>query len=333
MVSVIRDGKENRTLTHDNHKCIGCGICVETCPTESIKLGPVLPVARGLLEMDLISIQEKRCALCGLCSFACPISALNFEINGKNSKELEEYPKWEHGSEITEENCIYCGNCKKACPSESIYISRNLPKIEYLVLGEAEINKDKCIYCSMCKDICPANAITMTENNINSVNPYIAENIEIDKSKCIYCGMCKKICPEEAIKIVCTTCMDNEKIQKVEITGNIALDQNTCIYCGWCQEICPKDAAHVVKPFEGEILVNTEIECKGNSCHACQDVCQCNSISIVDNHSKINPAMCILCGACAKVCPQNILTIKRNDMKIKNINSVSWQKILGSLIE
>jgi 4Fe-4S ferredoxin len=208
-----------------------------------------------------------------------------------------------------------------------------LPNREDLVIGEVEIYKDKCVYCGMCEEICPANAIIITKNNINSNKPYIGENIEIDENKCIYCGICKKICPEEAIKIVCTTCMDNEKIPDVEITGNIILDQDICINCGWCEEICPVDAAKVEKPFEGELLVNPEIECKGDSCHACQDVCPCNSISIVNNESKINPSMCILCGACAKTCPQNMLTIKRNDMKLKNINSVSWQKILGSLIE
>lgn len=333
MASVIRNGKDVRKLTHTNHKCVGCGICVDICPTESLKLGPILPIARGILEMDLISIQENKCVLCGLCSFACPFGALDFEINGENAKKLENYPKWEHNAEITEKDCIYCGNCKTACPRDAIFINRKLPNIEDLVVGEAEIDKDKCIYCGMCEEMCPADAITIDKNEINSSNQEIAKNIELDKNKCIYCGICKKICPEEAIKIVCTTCMDNEKIDKVEIAGDILLDQESCIKCGWCEEICPESAAHVIKPFEGQIIIDGEIECKGDSCHACQDVCPCNSISIVNNKSKINPSMCILCGACAKACPQNMLTIKRNDMKLKNINSISWQKILGSLIE
>lgn len=126
--------------------------------------------------------------------------------------------------------------------------------------------------------------------------------------------------------------MDNEKIDKVEITGDIVLDQESCINCGWCEEICPEGAAHVIKPFEGEIIIDKEVECKGDSCHACQDVCPCNAISI-NNVSKINPSMCTLCGACVKACPQNMLEIKRSDMKLGNINSRSWQRILGSLIE
>ena len=39
MKSIIREGDENRSLTHNNDKCIGCGICTSICPTESIKNG------------------------------------------------------------------------------------------------------------------------------------------------------------------------------------------------------------------------------------------------------------------------------------------------------
>jgi len=333
MTSIVRKGKENRELTHTNHKCVGCGICVDICPTESLKLGPVLPIRRGILEMDFINMQKDKCVLCGLCSFACPADALDLKIDNESVKENPNYPKREYGSEIKEEDCIYCGNCKKACPREAIYLSRELPDVKDLVIGETDIYRDKCIYCGVCEEMCPADAITINRNNINSSKPFIADNIEIDEDKCIYCGICKKACPEEAIKIVCTTCMDNEKIPEVEITGSILLDEDICINCGWCEEICSFDAAKVTKPFEGEMIRNPEIECKGDSCHACQDVCPCNAVSIIDNTSVINPAMCMLCGACAKACPQDILSAKRTEMKLKNIRSNSWQKILGSLIE
>ncbi|MCL2688196.1 MAG: 4Fe-4S binding protein [Methanobrevibacter sp.] len=333
MTSIVRKGKEDRELSHINHKCVGCGICIDICPTESLKLGPVLPICRGLLEMDFVSVQKDTCVLCGICSFACPVEAFDFKINNETLEKDPKYPKWECGSEIEEEKCIYCGNCKTACPREAIFINRKLPDRKNLVMGETEIYKDKCIYCGICEEICPADAVTIYKNDISSIKQYTAENIEIDEDKCIYCGICKRACPEEAMKIVCTTCMDNENIPKVEITGDIALEQDMCINCGWCEEICPMDAAKVIKPFEGEVIVNTEIECKGDSCHACQDVCQCNAVSIVDNTSKINPAMCMLCGACVKACPQDILDVKRTEMRLTNIRSSSWQKILGSLLE
>ena len=333
MASVVRNGTDSRELTHVNHKCVGCGICVDICPTDSLKLGPVLPVARGILEMDLVNLQKNSCVLCGLCSFACPAGAFDFKINNEDLEENPNYPKWDCGSEIVDEKCIYCGNCKKACPRDAIVIHRILPNRKDLVMGETEIYKDKCIYCGICEEICPADAITISRNDINSSKQFIADNIEIDEDKCVYCGICKKACPEEAIKIVCSICMDSEKIPEVTIKGDIALNQDICINCGWCEEICPADAAKVIKPFEGEVVINTEIECKGDSCHACQDVCPCNAVSMVDNATNINPGMCMLCGACAKACPQSILDVKRTEMRLRNIRSNSWQKILGSLIE
>lgn len=122
-------------------------------------------------------------------------------------------------------------------------------------------------------------------------------------------------------------------IETPEVKGEIILDEDKCITCGWCQDICPVDAATVIKPFEGEVIINEEeSECKGNSCHACADVCPCNAISVVENKSTVNPSMCIVCGGCVKACPQKIIVVKRTDMKLNNIRSKSWNKILGSLI-
>ncbi|MGL6298737.1 MAG: 4Fe-4S binding protein, partial [Methanobacteriaceae archaeon] len=150
---------------------------------------------------------------------------------------------------------------------------------------------------------------------------------------------------EEAIKVACTTCMNYEEIMgenteaekasvnNTEITGNILIDPNKCIFCGWCEKMCPVDSAKVQKPFTGEVIINEELTCKGDSCHACQDVCNCNAISIVDEVAKINPDFCTLCGACSKACPQKILSIKRESMTLSNIKSKSWNNILGNLIE
>jgi 4Fe-4S ferredoxin len=67
----------------------------------------------------------------------------------------------------------------------------------------------------------------------------------------------------------------------------------------------PGDAASVVKPFEGEVIMDTT-ECKGESCHACMDVCPCNAASLVDGKSAIEEKFCILCGACSNVCHKTV---------------------------
>lgn len=58
MVSVKRNGDQKRSLEHKNEKCVGCGICSDICPTEAIRMGPVLPIARGLVKMDYINLDQ-----------------------------------------------------------------------------------------------------------------------------------------------------------------------------------------------------------------------------------------------------------------------------------
>ena len=49
MFNVERTGSEIRKLEYKDTKCLGCGICAEVCPTESLRLGPTVPIARGLI--------------------------------------------------------------------------------------------------------------------------------------------------------------------------------------------------------------------------------------------------------------------------------------------
>ena len=75
MFNIERDGEEHRSLSYNDGYCVGCGICADVCPTSSLRLGPIVPVARGLIEMDLVSIKKDSCVFCGLCSVACPFAA------------------------------------------------------------------------------------------------------------------------------------------------------------------------------------------------------------------------------------------------------------------
>ncbi|MBU4547843.1 MAG: 4Fe-4S binding protein, partial [Euryarchaeota archaeon] len=88
---------------HQNSNCLGCGICVDICPTTALKLGSVLPIARGILQGDLVALDSNKCCLCGLCASACPFDALKFTIDGENSRNMDKYPKWNHQSGIDEE--------------------------------------------------------------------------------------------------------------------------------------------------------------------------------------------------------------------------------------
>jgi len=67
MVSVEREGEQKRSLSYRKNKCVGCGICTDICPTEALRLGPLVPIARGLVDMDYVNVDKNKCALCGLC--------------------------------------------------------------------------------------------------------------------------------------------------------------------------------------------------------------------------------------------------------------------------
>ena len=257
MFTIEREGEEYRKLAYDDVNCVGCGICVETCPTSSLKLGPLVPIARGLIEMDLISVSDS-CVFCGLCSIACPFDSLSLTIDGEDIKDIESYPSWDVQSNIDDEDCIYCGRCKSICPRDSILFERKLPDVSSLVRGEISFDEDKCIYCSFCADLCPAEAIELKNIASSSVDK-LNNSITVDTSKCVYCGVCKRICPEDAIREICSTCMLREEIEVPEISGEAFIIEDSCVNCSWCSEICPVDAITVTKPFEGKLeLVETE---------------------------------------------------------------------------
>lgn len=334
MFDIERGGEELRKLSYKDKNCVGCGICVNVCPTDSLRLGPVVPIARGLIEMDLVSVNDESCVFCGLCSVACPFDALSLTVDGVNVKNIGSYPKWDLEYSVDDEDCIYCGRCHEVCPQDSIIFKRNLPNPADLVRGEMDIDGEKCIYCSFCADMCPTGAIII-KNVPTASNDSLNNSIEVDLSKCIQCGICKRVCPEDAIHQICSTCMYYDEIEEVEITGETLILESSCVNCLWCSTICPTDAISITKPFEGtlELVENDEKICKGDSCHACLDVCPCNAVEIADGKSVTNLDFCNLCGACVTACPQDIRVVSRTSMKLHNINSQSWNEILNTLLD
>ena len=38
MFNVERSGEETRKLSHNNDRCVGCGICASKCPKKAIEM-------------------------------------------------------------------------------------------------------------------------------------------------------------------------------------------------------------------------------------------------------------------------------------------------------
>ena len=57
-------------LSIDKDKCTGCGICIEVCPQNVLKIE----------DKKAIIIDKDNCIECGACKMNCPVEAINVNI-------------------------------------------------------------------------------------------------------------------------------------------------------------------------------------------------------------------------------------------------------------
>jgi NAD-dependent dihydropyrimidine dehydrogenase PreA subunit len=63
-------------------KCIGCGVCVEVCPTDVFEMvtevdrARTLPSGRMFRQTKAVIARREDCMTCFLCEMACPTGAL-----------------------------------------------------------------------------------------------------------------------------------------------------------------------------------------------------------------------------------------------------------------
>lgn len=70
-----------RTNEQGHSMCVSCGLCVEVCPANSIKLETEKSISfpKGLLSgpaPKTFEISEDTCVRCSLCAEICPVKAL-----------------------------------------------------------------------------------------------------------------------------------------------------------------------------------------------------------------------------------------------------------------
>ncbi|MDR3063483.1 MAG: 4Fe-4S binding protein [Methanobrevibacter sp.] len=130
-----------------DEKCIGCGECVNLCPTEAIWIELPSP----------IHITDN-CVFCGHCVSICPQKAIKLKEEFFKSRgneiffERRDIKFLREGTcNINNDICQSCGVCKNICPVGALYMKND----------KLYVNNEDCISCRECESICPVNAINI----------------------------------------------------------------------------------------------------------------------------------------------------------------------------
>ncbi len=143
--------------------CIKCGICVEECPYDTLKLAK--PGDDALTGTPFFTPRDIPCYMCTdiPCVEACPTDSLLKDLVSDDNNDKYDINKAEMGvAVIDRKNClaywgIRCDACYRACPllDEAIVLNfeRNKRTGKHAMM-KPEVNADICTGCGMCEHAC-----------------------------------------------------------------------------------------------------------------------------------------------------------------------------------
>ena len=143
--------------------CIKCGICVEKCPYDTLKLSKVSDGA--LTGTPYFIPRDIPCYMCTdiPCVEVCPTDSLLKDLVSDEKTGKYDINKAEMGLAIIDrENClaywgIRCDACYRACPlmdeAITLKVERNKRTGKHAMM-KPEINSDICTGCGMCEHAC-----------------------------------------------------------------------------------------------------------------------------------------------------------------------------------
>ncbi len=217
-------------LAFERQRCLGCDLCVATCPQQAISLVPAAVRDGQLNERPAIEIDPERCVFCGECSVLCPTHALHLYVDGEERIpviDMGAFPRLEQGITIDTSTCqVGCGlACEVVCRMDAITvrIQRN-DEGKITAITEVAVDEDHCTYCSRCQAVCPAGAIRVRK-------PWRGR-IQLLAERCpAGCHACADLCPSGAL---------------IWQKDQVQLDEHSCTYCGACRTLCPSEGALTV---------------------------------------------------------------------------------------
>jgi len=215
----------HEALTVFHERCIGCNICVDTCPAEAPSLSSAAIKDGRLIKKRLVDLDARKCTFCGGCVVLCPTDAIQMEINGQPAVRIvaaNVFPTLIKKIHVDAEKCNVTCNfvCQDNCPTKAIEVKlKKTENGETRGVQNLEVHLKLCIFCKKCESACPQNAIQVTRP-FNGV-------IKLNTTLCPKgCQVCIDACPSKVISL-------NENRKP-------AISEEFCIYCGACQKACPE---------------------------------------------------------------------------------------------
>jgi 4Fe-4S ferredoxin len=221
-----------QVLSMNLELCMGCGICVTTCPQEAAKLSLATIKNGRLVDKRIPDLDADKCTFCGECVVLCPSNALQTEINGRQTIQVVEanvFPSLLKKIDVDLKKCdLACKlTCQDSCPTKAVEVALEKEKNgDILRIQDVRVDTRLCIFCGKCEAVCSQNAIQVTK-------PF-SGSLKFDSSLCpTGCQVCADVCPSKAISL--------------NSNGNPVVEDLFCIYCGACIEACPKKAISLVR--------------------------------------------------------------------------------------
>jgi NADH-quinone oxidoreductase subunit I/NAD(P)H-quinone oxidoreductase subunit I len=179
-------------------KCVGCGICMRSCPTKCIDMIDVDGDDGKKVTRPQVNLG--RCMMCGYCAEYCPVNAMivtpDYELATYTREELIYGPRklaWPNPTEMMEVHLEehLLSNLEKGIKDKPVAFYN----VDKPVLEDA-----KCIGCSRCVKVCPTNVIEMYTAGENDKGKPI-KRPKFDLDKCVCCENCVIECPKDALWI------------------------------------------------------------------------------------------------------------------------------------
>jgi len=87
-----------KTAVVDQQTCVGCGLCVESCPYEAIKLVQEKVPYRG--QVQVAQVDPSLCMACGLCSAVCRSTSIGVPDEFTDKELMEDLWSWLQPQEV-----------------------------------------------------------------------------------------------------------------------------------------------------------------------------------------------------------------------------------------